>query len=518
MISYQLGQRAAAHPHALALIYGRTRRTYAQLYERACRLASGLLALGVVRGDRIAVVLHNGPQFIEALFAAAKIGAIFVPLNFRLQAAELARQIASLDPRVLMASTQLKDRLLQPGPACALLWIDDGEAVDPDETPDDYETWLQKHSPEDFHTDVHPDEALMLGHSSGTTSLPKSIIYSHAGAIASCAAKIIDFQLHADDTAVVFGPLFHVGPLYDLTLPLLLRGGRVVLGASRNFDPARLLDTLAAHRGTVLPIYPTMLRRLVAAPATEELDLSALRLILTGGEAAPPALIQSVHRRFPGAEFINNYGSTEGGPVTTFLPAQEGVRKIGSVGRESFSVEVRIADAEGRPLSAGEVGEILVRSPFVCRGYWDQPEATAASLRNGWWHTGDLGWRDEEGFLWIAGRSKDLVKSGGEAIHPLEVENALADLSGIEEVAVIGVPDEEWGEVPAAFIVQRSDATLTGPEIASLCEARLASFKHPRYLVFLDALPRGPTNKVLKNALRSRWAQGEFTHDLQTLR
>lgn len=510
MIGYQLTIRAARDPHAVALVFGARRYTYSELNERACRLANGLAALGVGRGDRVAALLYNCNHFIEALFAAAKLGAVFAPINFRLVAREIGLQLEACTPKALLAGEDFGDVMaaLEGHPALPrhVLRLNDAPPAGARESgPDPYEEWLAAQAANEPDTTVLPGNVLMLMHSSGTTGLPKGIVYTHATTHASSVAKIIDFGLTERDVSVVFGPLFHAGPLMDLALPLLLRGGRVVIGASRRFDPTRLLLTVAEQRGTVVPIYPTMLRRMVLLPDFSAFDLSSLRLIVTGGEPTPQAVIRTLHERLPGIGFVNNYGSTEGGPVTTFLSPQESRRRIGSVGRESFSVEVRIADGEGRPLPSGTVGEVLVRSPFVCRGYWNRPDLTAAAQRGGWWHTGDLAWRDEDGYLWIAGRSKDLIKSGTESIYPIEVEQVIATLEGVDEVSVIGVPDELWGESVAAFVVRRPGVDVDARRVIEHCRSRMAGYKKPRHVMFVDSLPRGATNKVSKELLRRQW-------------
>jgi len=512
MIGYQLTINAARHPDAVAVVFGARRLTYAALDERACRLANGLAALGIGRGDRVAVLLHNCTPFVEALFATAKLGAVFVPINFRLVAREVGALLDACGPKVLLAGEGFDDMLTtlaaRPSFPQHRVWVDDRLPVEPSPDPaHPYEAWLASQRADEPGEVVLPGAVQMLLHSSGTTGLPKGIIYTHATTLASSMAKMIDFGLGPSDVTVVFGPLFHAGPLLDLALPLLLRGGRLVLGASRQFDPARLLATVAAEHGTVMPIYPTMLRRVLSEiQDLSPYDLTRLRLIITGGEACPLPVIRGVLERFPHVAFVNNYGSTEGGPITTFLAAEESLRKIGSVGKEAFGMEVRIADANGRPVLPTQVGEILVRGPFVCRGYWNRPELTAESSRNGWWHTGDLAWRDDEGFIYISGRSKDMIKSGTENIYPIEVEQVIASLSGVLEVGVIGVPDEEWGETVAAFVVRAPDAEFDAAAVIAHCRENLASYKKPRHVVFVDSLPRGTTNKVDKNALRQRFA------------
>ena len=511
MIGYQLSINASRYPDAIALAFGARRYAYAEFNARACRVANGLTALGVGRGDRIATLVHNCNQFLEMFFAAAKLGAVFVPINFRLAAREVALVISACGPRVLLAGNdfaamvaELKNQVPFPE---HLVWVDDSFPADRKDGSDSpYERWLHVHPAEEPEVVIGADDVEMLMHSSGTTGTPKGIIYTHATTLASSMAKIIDFGLTQSDSTVVFGPLFHAGPLLDLALPLLLRGGRVVLGPSRQFDPARLLRTVADERATLVPIYPTMLRRVLALEDLDRFDLTSLRLMVTGGEAVPLPVLQGVYDRFPHVGFINTYGSTESGPVTTFLSPAESVRKMGSVGLPSVGVEVRMVDKQGQVLGAGLVGELLVRSPFVCRGYWNQPAATAESLRNGWWYTGDLALRDEEGYIWITGRRKDMIKSGTENIYPIEVEQVIATLAGVTEVGVIGVPDEEWGESVAAFVVRAPGASLDAAAIVEYCRRQLASYKKPRHVLFVDSLPRNTTNKVSKIALRAQFA------------
>lgn len=511
MIGHQLSIRAALEPHAVALVFGDRRYSYVVLNERACRMAQALSSLGLRRSDRVAVLLHNCNAFVEILFACAKLGLVFVPVNFRLVAAEVGQLLAACSPAVLMVSPDLADMLT---PIRTQEAFPSREIVVDDRVPDAvpgaeacHEKWLRSHPAIEPEISVDATEPLMLLHSSGTTGLPKGAIYTHGTVFASCTAKIIDFNLTHSDITVVFGPLFHAGPLMDLALPLLLRGGTLVIGASRQFDAERLLDTLARERATVAPVYPVMLRRLLAVEKPNSYDLSHLRMFITGGESVPVPVLHGIYERYPTVDLINNYGSTEGGPVTTWLPASEKMRKAGSVGRPSFGVEVRIAGEQGEPLGPGCVGEVLVRSAFVCRGYWNRSDLTAESLRNGWWHTGDLAWRDDEGCIWISGRKKDMIKSGAEAIYPVEVEQAIAMLPQVAETAVIGVPDAEWGESVLAFVVRSPGAQLEEGAVIEHCRSHLASYKKPRFVRFIESLPRNGANKVNKTALRALAAQ-----------
>ena len=517
MIGHQLTLNAARHRDAIAIAFGSRKLTYAALEERACRLANGLAALGVGEGDRVAALAHNCTPFVEALFATAKLGAIFVPVNFRLVAREIGALLDACSPKVLLAGESFADVLAtleaRPNFPAHRIRIDDSfpdEDADPQHP---YEAWLHAQSDDAPQRSVPREATQMLMHSSGTTGLPKGIVYTHATTLASSMAKIIDFELRASDAVVVFGPLFHAGPLLDLALPLLLRGGRLALGASRQFDPTKLLATIAAERGTMVQIYPTMLRRLLhEIPDFGNYDLSSLRLILTGGEPLPVSVVRGMHARLPHVAFVNTYGSTEVGPITTRLLGEDCLRKIGSVGQEAFGQEIRIVDDQGRPLPPGGIGELVVRGPFVTPGYWNRPDLTAESSRDGWWHTGDLASRDDDGYIFIEGRSKDMIKSGAENIYPVEIEQVIVTLPGIVEVGVVGVPDEEWGESVAAIIVKTPDTTVDAAQVIAHCRENLASYKKPRYVCFVESLPRSTTNKVDKNALRARFADLAWKH------
>ncbi len=509
MLGYQLTINAQRSPRTEALAFGARRYTYQELNDRACRLANALAGMGIGRGDRVATLLHNCNQFVEALFAAAKLGAVFVPINFRLVAGEIGRVLDGCLPRVLLAGEAFTDVLTdldaRPSfPACVLR-VDD--RVDADSGGNDpYENLLARHPPTEPAVNVGTDEILLLIHTSGTTGVPKGAMWTHGTTLFSCTAKIIDLALTAKDATVVFGPLFHAGPLADLALPLLLRGGRVVIGPSRQFNPEQLIQTIADQRATMVAAYPTMWRRVLAeVPDVSKFDLTQLRLLFTGGETIPVPVLEGVYASFPDAGFVNTYGSTEAGPMSTLLPTEDRVRKIGSIGRPAFGVEIRIAAENGCALGPGEVGEVLIRSPFVCRGYWNRPDWTAEALRDGWWHTGDLARRDEEGFIYIAGRRKDMIKSGAENIYPTEVEQAIATLNGVAEVGVIGVPDDEWGESVAAFVVRDAGASIDAARVIAHCREHLASYKKPRHVLFVDSLARNTTNKVDKNALRRQF-------------
>ena len=511
MIGALLAANAVRYPNSIAVTFGDRQFSYFDLNQRVCRLSNALAAAGVSRGDRVASLMNNCHQYIELLFATAKLGAIYVPVNFRLAAREVKLILEGCQPSILFVGDSVRptvDAIASDGTLPMALKRVRDRPSDSDAIVDDpYETWIQASSPEEPDVPIHPDDVLFLLHSSGTTGLPKAAIWTHSTTLCSSTAKIIDFALTNDDITAVFGPLFHAGPLLDLAVPLLLRGGKLIIGATTAFDPNNVINMLARERITVVTIYPTMWRRVLALDSIEDNDLTSLRLLLTGGEPIPVPVVRQIHRRFPGAGFINTYGSTEGGPITTCLLPADGAQKIGSVGRPAFSVEVRIADETMQPLGSGMVGELLVRSPFVCKGYWNNPAATQTQLSESWWRTGDLAMRDAEGFIYITGRKKDMIISGAENIYPAEVEMVIAEINGVVEVAVVGVPDPEWGETVAAFIVKTPEAALDAAMIVEHCRRNLASYKKPRHVRFTDALPRTTVSKISKDTLRAQWVK-----------
>jgi acyl-CoA synthetase (AMP-forming)/AMP-acid ligase II len=510
MIGALLSANAVRYPNSTAVVFGKKQFSYFELNARACRLANALAASGVSRGDRVASLMNNCHQYIELLFAAAKLGAIYVPVNFRLAPREVKLILDGCRPSILFVGDSVRstvDAISFDGAMPMALRRVLDRPSDSDPIADDpYEAWIGSSNAQEPDLPVHPDDVLFLLHSSGTTGLPKAAIWTNSTTLCSSTAKLIDFALTNEDITAVFGPLFHAGPLLDLAVPLLLRGGKLIIGATTAFDPNSVIAMLARERVTVVTIYPTMWRRVLALDTIEDHDLTGLRLLLTGGEPIPVPVVRQIHRRFPGAGFINTYGSTEGGPITTCLLPADGARKIGSVGRPAFSVEVRIADNAMQPLGPGMIGELLVRSPFVCKGYWNQPVVTQAQLSESWWRTGDLALRDAEGFIYITGRKKDMIISGAENIYPAEVEKVIAEIDGVVEVAVVGVPDPEWGEAVAAFIVKTPETALDAAMVIEHCRRNLASYKKPRHVRFIDAVPRTTVSKISKDTLRAQWA------------
>ncbi len=344
------------------------------------------------------------------------------------------------------------------------------------------------------------DDLHRLMYTSGTTGRPKGVMITHANLAWKNLAHIVEFGFTDADLGLACGPLYHVGAL-DLTTTSLIAAGATTI-IHRTFDAAAVVDELERSRVTTVWLAPAMVNAIMALPGIEQRDLSSVRLVINGGEKMPIPLIERIQRTFPSAWFADAYGLTETVSGDTFLDRESIVTKLGSVGRPCLYLELDIWDDQQRSAPAGERGEIVMRGPKVFKGYWRDPEATATAFAGGWFHTGDVGVRDDDGYLFIVDRLKDMIVSGGENIAGSEVERVLYEHDSVLEVAVVGRPDERWGEVPVAHVVLRPGATATAETLIEHCGSRLARYKVPKEITFLDALPRNPSGKVLKRELR----------------
>ena len=342
-------------------------------------------------------------------------------------------------------------------------------------------------------------------YTSGTTGFPKGTLLSHRAHVLHAASWALESRAVREDVYLCTYPLFHTGGTDCGILPPLYAGASVVLLAWP--DARAILDAVERHRVTAFRAVPTIWKRLLAQADFDERDLSSLRRVMAGSDAMAPELVAEIRRRIPNAEYLQNYGLTEAGPVLTFLRPGDPPSKYGSNGTPHAQAEVRIVDEQDQRLPPCVVGEIVARSEHLMTEYWGLPDKTAEALRGGWLHTGDLGYVDEDGYLWITGRKKDVIITGGEHVYPIEVEAILQLHPGVDEVAVIGVPDPEWGESVCAVVVAAAGARPTPNELVAFVRGRLADFKRPRHVVFTDDLPRtGPTRKVQKAVLRERYA------------
>ncbi|MGW6358456.1 acyl-CoA synthetase [Streptomyces sp. NPDC055092] len=478
-------RRARKTPHRTALIHGDTTVSYAALHERTTRLAHALRALGVRRGDRVAYLGPNHPSFLEALFATGLLGAVFVPLNTRLAGPELAFQIGDSGATVLLHAAARGGDL--PGVRTAV--EADGPA---------YEELLAAAPVLPIDEQVGPDDVCIIMYTSGTTGRPKGAMLTHGNLTWNAVNVLVDQDLIADEIALVAAPLFHTAGLNMLTLPVLLKGGSCVLVGS--FDAAATLELVERHRVTFMFGVPAMFDQLTRQPNWPDADLSSLRMLSCGGSPVPTPLIAAYQDR--GLTFLQGYGMTEAAPGTLFLDAEHAVSKAGTAGVPHFFSDVRVARPDLAPVEPGETGEVLVRGPHVMPGYWGLPGESAAAFADGWFRTGDAARIDADGYVTIVDRFKDMIISGGENIYPAEVEDALLAHADIAECAVIGVPDEKWGEVGRAVLVAREGRAPDPQEVLASLSGRLAPYKIPKSAVVVDALPRTASGKLVKADVR----------------
>jgi acyl-CoA synthetase (AMP-forming)/AMP-acid ligase II len=449
--------------------------------------------------------MTNSIEVVEAYLAAARIGAICVPINFRLVADEVAFIVANSGAVALVVDPQLADvakaaRAQAPQLATFIVAGDPGAAGDDAES---YEDVLAAATPPPP-VDVSEHDPAFIMYTSGTTGRPKGAVLTHFNLLMNTMNMVAAMGFSDDDRRWLSGlPLFHIGGLNGI-LPYLLLGGTSVILPSGQFDAAEVVDMLERERISACYFVPTQWQAICAVPDLRERDLSALRRISWGASVAPPSVLQAMAEAFPGVPNYNAFGQTEMSSVTCVLRGEDAIRKMGSVGTPIVNVEVAVVDDDMKPVAQGDVGEIVYRGPTVMQGYWDNPEATAEAFRGGWFHSGDLVREDADGFLYVVDRKKDMIISGGENIYCAEVEAVIDGHPGVREVAVIGRPDPKWVEVPVAIVVPNDpEAPPTKAEIVEWCRARMASYKKPADVLVVEALPRNASGKVLKTQLRA---------------
>jgi len=509
-IGLLLKKRAEICPSREAVVeFERDRRfTFADLNARANRVANGLLDAGIRPGDRVASLLMNGVEFIETYFAVAKIGAVMVPLNWRLVAPELAYILADCGARVLVYDSEFDDTVsdLHRGGHGALditLWLrrENGEAGAPGWALD-YEAFTAAADTREPPVGAWDDDNLFIMYTSGTTGRPKGAVHSHDGMLWSHLTSMATSDMRADDRWLLAMPLFHVGTLSPASL-LVHRGGTGVI--MRELDIGAMFRCIEQEGVTIFMAVPALLQFMLATPERREHDISSVRWIATGAAPVPVSLLREYEAL--GIRIFQAYGLTEScGPGTLLLPG-DAEAKVGSCGRPQMHTEIKIVDVEGNtiPMGSDAAGELLIAGRHLMKGYWNNPEATAETLRDGWLYTGDICTWDDEGFVTVCDRKKDMIISGGENIYPAELENVLAACPEVQEAAVIGVPSQKWGETPLALIVPAPGASPTAETLKAYCRENLAGYKVPQRYELVDFLPRNPSGKLLKPELRERF-------------
>ncbi len=498
----QLARAARRQPDTPAIKFEGLERTYGELDSRVTALAKGLVDLGLQKGDRVAVMMQNGIEVIKSYFAVIRAGGVCVPVNFRFQAAEVdyileqsGAAIALCDkpsmgaiaaaPRIISG----KSKLISTG-----VTGDDGPA-------EAYESIISKGQNCDVDTDVRDHDPAFIMYTSGTTGKPKGAVLTHMNLFVNTINMISAIEIRNSDRRWLAGlPLFHIGGLNGI-LPFLYFEGTSVILPNGNFNAEQVVDLLERERITSCFFVPTQWQAICDLEGTGARNF-CLERATWGASPSTPSIIEAIHRTFPNARTYNVFGQTEMSSVTCVMRVDQAPEKVASIGKPVPGVEVRLVDDDMCDVPDGDVGEIVYRGPTVMQGYWQKPDATEEAFQGGWFHSGDLVRRDADGFYYVADRKTDMIISGGENIYCPEVENAIDAHPDVKEVAVVGAPHPKWIETPVAFVVRRDGATLSEDTIIAFCKDRLASYKKPTAVHFIEALPRNPSGKVLKTKLK----------------
>lgn len=488
---------ARTEPQRTALIYEGRHLSYTELHGRVAAVAGLLDAHGVRPGDVVALLMKNSAAFVELALAVSHVGAVLLPVNYRLGADEVGYIAQHAGASLLFVDEELR---ASAGGCDRIITLDTAAQADSSHLAAGMAPRVRGHASK-------PDDLFRLMYTSGTTDRPKGVTHSYENYAWKCYDHIAALGLGRDDRLLVVGPLYHVGA-FDLPgLAVLQVGG--LLAILRDFDPREVLALIERERLTGGWMAPVMLNRTLALEGRERFDLSSLRWLVGGGERTPEQRIREFATLFRSARYIDAYGLTESCSGDTMMEAGREIEKIGSTGRALANVQIEIRGDDGRPLPAGEAGEICLRGSKVTRGYWRDKQKTRASFFDDWFRTGDIGYLDAEGFLFLTDRKKDMILSGGENIASSEVERVLYELPQVAEAAAVGLPDERWGERVTAVVVLRKGERLTLEDVRMHCDGRLAGFKTPKQLVIREALPRNPSGKVLKRVLREELVSGE---------
>jgi fatty-acyl-CoA synthase len=497
-----LRRTAARYPAKTAVMCGDTLWTYAELDGLCHRLGRGLVARGVGKGDRVAALSRNSHAFVALRFALARIGAVLVPINFMLNAEETRFILASSGAKLLgvgadfvetageaASGTAVEHIFGMPGeedvdPAPGLIAFDD--LFDADASP--------------CNVSVDARDLAQIVYTSGTESSPKGAMLTHEAVLWQYASCVIDGGMASDDLVLHALPLYHCAQLDVFLGPAIYLGATNVIIGKPAADV--ILPLIARHKVTSFFAPPTVWISLLRSPAFDATDLTSLRKGYYGASIMPVEVLLELQRRLPNVQFWNFYGQTEIAPLATVLGPQDQLRKAGSAGKPALNVETRVVDPDMRDVAIGQVGEIVHRSPHLMSGYYNDPAKTEAAFRGGWFHSGDLATLDEEGYITVVDRVKDMIKTGGENVASREVEETIYRLGGVSEVAVVGLPDPRWIEAVTAFVVVKAGQTLTEREVIAHCQAAMAHYKAPKRVVFVDNLPRNPSGKLLKRDLR----------------
>lgn len=510
-----LHRNAQQRPKQIATVCNGRTRTYAEHFDRVARLAAGLRGLGVHAGTRVAILAHNSDHYLEYYQAVPWAGGEVVPVNFRWSMEEIAYALNDSETVALFLDDNFVQHVETLLDTCTYIrmLIHCGDGALPDMTTSMEQLIADNEPMEDacLSESALGEQVLGVFYTGGTTGQAKGVLLSHRAVTTAALSLMSEGVLGGDSVGIHLAPMFHLADMMQTTA-LTLSGGTHVIESA--FRPDTAAAAIAEHQVSDVLLVPAMLQALVDNPAATEHDLSCVQRILYGGSPASEALIQRAMKVLPSAQFYQDYGMTEIAAVGCVLPPEQHLEaarakgRLRSAGRAARQVMIRIADENDREKPRGEIGEIIVRGPSLMDGYNNKPEATAAALKNGWMHTGDLGYMDEEGYVYIVDRSKDMIVSGGENVYCAEVENIVARHPAVAACAVIGVPSEQLGEAVHAVVVLKADATLTQEELYAHCKQHIAGYKCPRSMESIDALPISGAGKVLKTELRKPHWEG----------
>ena len=494
-------------PEKEALVYQGKRISYRELNERVNRLANGLISRGFQKGDKMAILLHNCNEYVEAFFALAKAGIVSVPLSYRSTPKDLEKTINHSDSKGVIFGEEFGQTMrdLRPVLPHVKTFL---EVSEKEETwADNYKRFVRPHSTEEPQVEVLETDSIWIPYTSGTTGHPKGVVSCHRGWTLQIPLMSWDYKIHEDDIFLNTGPLYHLAP-YFFTLTFLYIGGKVVV--MREFEPSQTLALIEAEKVTTVFMVPTMFNFILNLPENGEKgrDLRSLRILMVGAAPLLTKTKEEILKYFTGGNLYEFYAASELGMVTTLKPEDQ-MRKIRCCGKPFPGVEIKLLDKAGNEVPRGEVGELYMRGFNTFDEYYKNPEATKAARIGEWKTVGDMAKMDEEGYFYIVDRKKDMVISGGVNIYPVEIDEVIQKCPKVLEVAVIGVPDEIWGESLKAIVVLKAGETATEEEIKQFCEGKLAKYKIPRTVEFWSELPKTPSGKTQKNVIRNRYWQDQ---------
>ncbi|MET3696719.1 fatty-acyl-CoA synthase [Bacillus oleivorans] len=486
-ISYWIEKRAVVNPNRLAIITDQEQLTYKQLNQQIRNVSAFFMnEMKVKKGDRIGILSHNRLEYMVLLFAIAKIQCVAVPLNSRLNVNELVYQLTDSETAVLVIENAFFEmgKSIEKVTGVKLVKIESLRHIDSANEPCHYEK-IDEHDP------------YIICYTSGTTGWPKGAVLTQSNMYWNAINNILGLDLTSRDKSIVLLPLFHIGGIGLFALPTLFTGGAVIIPGK--FVPEKVISMIEKHQATIVMGVPTIHQALMDCPSFQTANLQSVRWFYSGGAPCPVELIQAFYDK--GYLFGQGFGLTETSPTVFLLSREDAPRKIGSIGKPVMYCDYRLVDSEGNDVEPGEVGHLIIRGPNVMKEYWNKPKATKEAIQDGWFHTGDLARIDEEGFVYIVGRKKEMLISGGENIYPLEVEQVIRQLPEVQEVAVVGGTDPKWGEIPIAFIAKKESAYIEADTVISHCKQYLAKYKVPKEIHFVDELPKNATGKIQKNLL-----------------